>query len=124
MCPNKIALLFGVFMAFAAAQDAATVEGLVVNKVTGAGIGGATVRFVSPRANRYEISTDDTGAFRIMGVKPGDYNASVEKSGYFPDSEVFALLGDRPKYHVDPIGGGANPGGVDCGPCGSRVERL
>jgi len=104
MCPNKLVLLFGALTAFAGAQNTATVEGVVVNKVTGAGIGGATVRFVSPRANRYEISTDETGVFRITGVKPGDYNASVEKSGYFPDSEVFALLGDRPKYHVDTIG--------------------
>ena len=100
----KPALLFGVLISLAAAQETATLEGVVVNKVTGAGIGGATVRFVSPRANRYEINTDDTGAFRIAGVKPGDYNASAEKSGYFPDSEVLALLGDRPKYHVEPFG--------------------
>ena len=104
MCPNKIALLLGALAAFAAAQETAAVEGVVVNKVTGAGIGGATVRFVAPKANRYEITTDDAGAFRILGVKPGDYNASVEKSGYFPDSEVFALLGDRPPYHVSPSG--------------------
>lgn len=104
MCPNKIALLLGALAAFAAAQETAAVEGVVVNKVTGAGIGGATVRFVAPKASRYEITTDDAGAFRILGVKPGDYNASVEKSGYFPDSEVFALLGDRPPYHVSPSG--------------------
>ena len=104
MCPAKIALMVGVLAAFAAAQDTGTVEGVVVNKVSGAGIGGATVRLVASRASRYEIRTDDTGAFRILGVKPGDYNASVEKSGYFPDSEVFALLGDRPPYHVSPNG--------------------
>jgi hypothetical protein len=104
MCPNKIALLFGALAAFAVAQNTATVEGVVVNKVTGAGIADATVRFVASRANRFEIQTDPTGTFRITGVKPGDYNASVEKTGYFPDSEVFALLGDRPKYHVDPLG--------------------
>jgi len=107
MCRNKIALLFGAlaaFTAFAVAQDAGTVEGMVINKVTGAGVADATVRIVAPRANRYEIHTDPTGFFRITEVKPGDYNASVEKSGYFPDSEVFALLGDRPKYHVSPGG--------------------
>src|ERR1051325_10425247 len=100
----KLAVVTCTLAALAAAQETATVEGVVVNQVTGAGISGATVRFASPRANRYEIITDDTGAFRILGVKPGDYNASVEKSGYFPDSEVFPLPGDRPKYHVNPNG--------------------
>jgi len=100
----KLQVVFCTLAALAAAQETATVEGVVVNQVTGAEIGGATVRFVAPRANRYEITTDDTGAFRILGVKPGDYNASVEKSGYFPDSEVFPLPGGRPKYHVNPSG--------------------
>ena len=100
----KLQVVFCTVAALAAAQETATVAGVVVNQVTGAGIGGATVRFVAPRANRYEITTDDTGAFRILGVKPGDYNASVEKSGYFPDSEVFPLPGGRPKYHVNPSG--------------------
>ena len=68
----KLAALFAVACAFVAAQDTATVEGVVVNKVTGAGIGGATVRFFASRANRYETSTDQTGVFRITGVKPGD----------------------------------------------------
>jgi len=63
----------------AAAQDTATVEGVVVNKVTGAGVGGATVRFLAPKADRYETVADETGVFRITGVKPGDYSASVEK---------------------------------------------
>jgi hypothetical protein len=104
MRPNRLALRLCVLTAFAVAQDTGTVEGVVVNKVTGAGVADATVRFVASRANRYEIHTDPTGSFRITEVKPGDYNASVEKSGYFPDSDVFALLGDRPPYPVSPGG--------------------
>lgn len=90
----------------AAAQDTATVEGVVVNKVTGAGVGGATVRFLAPKADRYETVADETGVFRITGVKPGDYSASVEKSGYFSvDTELFVPFpGGRPKYHVS-VGG-------------------
>jgi hypothetical protein len=100
----KLAVLLAFVAAFAAAQDAATVEGVVVNRVTGAGVADATVRLMAPRANRYETRTDETGLFRLTGVKPGDYNASVEKRGYFSvDAEAFLVLpGERPKYHVDP----------------------
>jgi hypothetical protein len=102
----KLAVLSCAFVALTAAQDTATVEGVVVNKVSGAGIADATVRFSASRANRYETRTDETGAFRIAGVKPGDFDAAVEKSGYFPvDAAAFLVIpGDRPKYHVDPAG--------------------
>lgn len=102
----KLAVLSCAFVALTAAQDTATVEGVVVNKVTGAGIADATVRFSAYRANRYETRTDETGAFRIIGVKAGDYDAGVEKSRYFPvDAAAFLVFpGDRPKYHVDPAG--------------------
>jgi hypothetical protein len=100
----KLAVLLAFVAAFAAAQDATSVEGVVINKVTGAGISDATVRFSASRENRYETRTDESGVFRLMGVKPGDYNASVEKRGYFPvDADAFLVFpGERPKYHVDP----------------------
>ncbi|HYV61140.1 MAG TPA: carboxypeptidase-like regulatory domain-containing protein [Bryobacteraceae bacterium] len=102
----KLDVLFCAVTALAAAQDTATVEGVVVNKVSGAGIADATVRLFASQANRFEVHTDETGAFRISGVKPGDYDAGVEKSGYFPvDAEAFLVFpGDRRKYHVDPTG--------------------
>ena len=98
-----------------------------MNKVTGAGIGGATVRFlaylpsqaagklaqpssgataITFKVDRYETRTDETGSFRITGVKPGDYSASVEKSGYFPvDTEEFLPFPyGQPKHHVDTAG--------------------
>src|SRR5690242_464440 len=102
----KLAVFCAALATFVAAQDTATVEGLVINKVTGAGIGDATVRFRASRANHYETRTDETGAFRIAGVKPGDYDAGVEKSGYFPvDAAAFLVFpGDRRQYHVDPTG--------------------
>jgi hypothetical protein len=120
----RLAVLCAVVAALAAAQDGATVEGVVVNKATGAGIGGATVRFLAYfpsqasgiptqpgsstlavvfKTDRYETIADESGAFRITGVKPGDYSASVEKSGYFSvDTELFVpLLGGRAKYHIN-----------------------
>jgi len=104
----KLAVSLAFLAAFLVAQDSATVEGVVVNKVTGAGIGGATVRFMAPRADHYETITDETGVFRITGIKPGDYSASLEKSGYFSvDTELFLPFpGGRPKYHVN---AGGNP---------------
>ena len=102
----KLAVSLPLLAAFAVAQDTATVEGVVVNKVTGAGIADVAVRFRASRAVHYETRTDETGAFRIAGVKPGDYDAGVEKTGYFPvDAEAFLVFpGDRPRYHVDPAG--------------------
>lgn len=102
----RTVVLCVVLAASAAAQETATVEGVVVNKVTGAGIADATVRFFASQANRHETRTDETGAFRITGVKPGNYDAGVEKSGYFPvDASAFLVFpGGRPQYHVDPAG--------------------
>jgi hypothetical protein len=107
----KLAVLFcAVLAALAAAQDTATytgtIEGAVVNKVTGAGIADVAVRFRASRSTHYETRTDATGAFRIAGVKPGDYDAGVEKSGYFPvDASAFLVFpGDQPKYHVGSSG--------------------
>jgi hypothetical protein len=102
----KLAVVCCALVAMAAAQDTATVDGVVVNKVTGAGIGGATVRFMATRAARYEAQTDAAGAFRITGVKPGDYNSIVEKSGYFPPDPPSLLVfpGERAQHHVEPGG--------------------
>jgi hypothetical protein len=89
----KLAVSLTFLAAFApgaAAQDTVTVEGMVVNKVTGAGIGDATVRFFAPKADRYETLTDESGAFHISGIKPGDYSSFVEKNGYFRPEILFA----------------------------------
>ena len=102
----KLASLLALLSAFAIAQNTATVEGVVVNKVTGAGIPDVTVRFRASRAVHYETQTDATGAFRFTGVKPGDYDAGIEKTGYFPvDASAFLVFpGDQREYHVAPAG--------------------
>jgi hypothetical protein len=58
-----------------------TVEGVVVNSVTGVGIGGATVR-LTLKTERYETVTDGAGTFHIAGIKAGDYITTVEKSSF------------------------------------------
>jgi len=102
----RLVVLSAILAVLAAGQDTGTVEGVVVNKATGAGIANASVRFMAPRSDHYETITDENGVFQITLVKPGDYSALVEKSGYFSvDTELFPPFpGGRPKYHV--IGGG------------------
>jgi protocatechuate 3,4-dioxygenase beta subunit len=57
------------------------VEGVVVNSVTGAGIAGVTVR-LADKNERYQTVTDGAGTFVFDSVKPGDYQTSLEHSGY------------------------------------------
>jgi protocatechuate 3,4-dioxygenase beta subunit len=84
-----------------AAQDTAAVEGVVMNKVTGAGIPGVTVWLWSSGTNSYKAVTNETGIFHIFGLTPGDYSSRVEKPGYSgTDPEVLALLADPPKRHI------------------------
>lgn len=102
----KFAILYGVLAALAAAQDTATVEGVVVNQVTGAGIEGVTVWLWSSDANSSKVVTNETGTFRITGLKSGDYSSRVEKSGYSSPEPELALLADPPKRHIS---AGAEP---------------
>jgi hypothetical protein len=59
-----------------------TVEGTVVNSVTGAGIGGASVTLFS--GNQYQTTSDALGHFKITGIVPGGYRTSVGKDGFAP----------------------------------------
>ena len=91
----------------ATAQETATVEGVVINKVTGAGIGGVTLWFWSSGTNSYKAVTDDAGTFHLSGLTEGDYSSSVQKSGYtVPGSNDLDALQDPPKRHISP---GAEP---------------
>ncbi len=64
------------------AQTGITVDGNVVNRVTGAGIPGVSVTLFTRQAVRYQTTTDDSGAFRIQGLSPGSYQALYEKTGF------------------------------------------
>jgi hypothetical protein len=55
-----------------------------VDSATGAGISGVTVYFGTEQGAHYEATTDDSGAFRIAGMKPGEYGSHYEKAGYLP----------------------------------------
>lgn len=64
------------------AQEGGAVEGRAVNSVTHAGIGGVEVRLWTKDATYYVTTTDAAGAFRVDGIKTGQYNFRFEKTGY------------------------------------------
>ncbi|HTA46549.1 MAG TPA: carboxypeptidase-like regulatory domain-containing protein [Bryobacteraceae bacterium] len=65
------------------AQKTGTIEGMVVNSVTGAGIEGVTVTLRgTPAKHQYETTTDAKGAFRIAWVDPGEYRPAVRKDRF------------------------------------------
>src|ERR1700732_3896955 len=86
------------FPAFSIAQDtpsSGAVEGTVVNAVTGAGIGGASVVLFGGPSHRYQATTDAVGHFKITDIAPGSYRTNVEKDGFAPPALDLAsfLLG-------------------------------
>lgn len=64
------------------AQDAGAVQGTVTNSATHLGVGGVEVTLWTQQAVHYNTTTDDTGAWRISGMKPGRYYSRFEKSGF------------------------------------------
>lgn len=64
------------------AQESGAVEGRAVNSVTHAAIEGVEVRLWTKDATNYVTTTDAGGAFRINGIKAGQYNFRFEKKGY------------------------------------------
>jgi len=93
-------LLFGLL---GYAQTTGSVEGVVLDRVTRAGIPGASVTvYLRSQGLTYEATTDASGDFRIFGMKPGDYEVRFEKVGYRSGNKYPAQ-----PYHVgqgpDPI---------------------
>ncbi|MBZ5632172.1 MAG: carboxypeptidase-like regulatory domain-containing protein [Acidobacteriia bacterium] len=105
-----VAVLIALFFAaFSAAQEApgGTVEGVVINSVTGAGIAGASVVLIANRSTRYETTSDAAGHFKITGMAPGSYRADVKKDGFAPPSFGLNSLLSNPGLRVasdrDPV---------------------
>ena len=76
-------VLMGVVLAVAdgAAQS---VEGHVVNAVTGVDIAGGSVNLVRRGLVAYSATSDSQGRFRIEKVEAGTYTAQYTARGYFP----------------------------------------
>ena len=72
-----------VLLACAACAPAQTVQGTIVNAVTGGGIPGAKLVLSRNREAQYSGTADDQGRFRIDGVTPGVYTARYAAERYF-----------------------------------------
>ncbi|HXB74938.1 MAG TPA: carboxypeptidase-like regulatory domain-containing protein [Candidatus Acidoferrales bacterium] len=71
-------------MLAAAAFAAQTVDGHVVNSVSGIDIPGVAVNLVQAGEVAYTATTDSQGHFRIEAVKAGTYTANYTARGFWP----------------------------------------
>jgi Carboxypeptidase regulatory-like domain len=81
-------------------QTTGSVEGTVVDRVTGAGIPGVSITFyIRTQAVFAEATTDASGDFRIFSMKPGSYEVRFEKEGYIFGNRIPAqpyIVGQTP----------------------------
>jgi hypothetical protein len=87
---RRILLLLWAPVVFA--QNSGTVEGLVLNSVTGAAISDVGVLLWTTNGPHYEAATDSAGRFRIEEIKPGEYRSRFEKQGFVPSEDTGTLL--------------------------------
>jgi len=86
-CVLRVILIASILAA--AAFAAQTVDGHVVNSVTGADIPGVAVNLVRAGEVAYSATTDSEGHFRIEAVKAGAYTASYLARGFWPIPNLF-----------------------------------
>jgi hypothetical protein len=79
-------------------QTGVVIEGIVTNSVTHAAVSGAFV-LLSTKREQYEVTTDQTGAYRIEGLKSGRYTARFSKTGFLE-----SLMGDGIQEAQIPVG--------------------
>jgi uncharacterized GH25 family protein len=68
----------------AMASAAQSVDGHVVNSVTGIDIPGVAVNLIQDGKVAYSATTDSQGHFRIQAVEPGAYTAHYTAQGFWP----------------------------------------
>jgi hypothetical protein len=79
-------------LAATAALSAQSVEGSVVNRLTGTPMDGVEVTLSQAGSPAYKTTTDAQGAFRFEGVKPGLYSPHFQKRGYVPNASALRPL--------------------------------
>jgi len=103
-----VAVLLAAVAAFSIAQNTppgGTVEGVVIDSVTGAGIGGASVVLRGNQSGKYETTSDVAGHFKITGIAPGNYRTTANKDGFWLPLDLANFLSD-PGFRVasgDPV---------------------
>jgi hypothetical protein len=76
-----------------------TVEGTVLNSVTGAGIDGAMVTLFG--ATKYQTKSDVAGHFKITGITPGNYRTTVDKDGFWQTQLDLGSFLSSPGLRID-----------------------
>jgi hypothetical protein len=64
--------------------DGGTIEGIVLNSVTGEGVSGVTVEITTTNAKTLTLRTrtGPSGEFRFSGLDPGEFSVSYRKDGF------------------------------------------
>jgi len=98
-CVSRVILI--AFMLAAVGFAAQTVDGHVVNSVTGIDISGVGVNLIRDGQVAYSATTDDKGCFQIEAVEGGIYTAHYTARGFwsipnFFVDELFELQCGRP----------------------------
>jgi len=91
MCLRRLLLLL-VFLPFAAYSQTITISGKVTTSSSHEGIGKVNV-FLSNSS--YGTVTAEDGSFRLVGVKPGQYDLVASSIG-FEDFSQTVLVGNEP----------------------------
>jgi uncharacterized GH25 family protein len=86
-CVLRVILI--ALMLAAVAFAAQTVDGHVVNSLTGIDIPGVAVNLIQAGDVAYSATTDSQGHFRIEAVKAGAYTASYLARGFWPIPNLF-----------------------------------
>jgi hypothetical protein len=81
-----------VAIAGAAFAQTVTVEGRVVNGLTGEAVRKATVTFRGAGAS-HTVETNSSGAFRVDGLASGGYIISAQRTGFLPGEAKQIVLG-------------------------------
>lgn len=83
------------------ARPGGVVEGVVLNRATGAGIDGASVTLFTHQASTFPDTlhralTDSSGSFRMQGISQGKYSVLLEKDGIvdYPKEPLEVQSGD------------------------------
>ena len=107
MRPVRLLCLVAVLIALAAPASAQD-PGMIYGHLSAAGsrgpVVGATVRFVEVGSEReVTVQTDAAGRFSHLGLRPGRYRATIERSGFAPVDVIGIELRswDRVRLNVE-----------------------
>jgi len=100
---HSLCLAAGTLLFANAALFGQVIAGTVVDSVSGAPIGGASIQIVNADKTPYQTTSDQQGAFRIEGVADGTYVALVFKTGFQTPGGASALRRFRVGAGLDPV---------------------